>query len=303
MHSACKLLPAEPVAEGVLLARCFRERSESGSVSMVIVKSAALAIVDTGESPCAQPALVDALSRLDTELTRVDFIANTHGHADHIGANSAIQTASGARVWYPADEPLGVGVGRQPVELARGGDTLDLGRGRTLVAIPAAGHTKGSIAWYSPEVRVLIAGDAVQGPGSSTSCRLPAYFDSGESYRASLVGFLSLDIDAMVIGHPLAWSRGSRQSVHRGPAVGQFIVESLEASYAVADAVGRGAAGARCNGIDAALRKAVARELVSCHALFRDFPSDRGLSPRSDGTLLAELRDQGLLGGPGTPHQ
>jgi glyoxylase-like metal-dependent hydrolase (beta-lactamase superfamily II) len=278
----------ETVGVGIVLANCLRPSGYTASVSITIVKGESLAVVDTGEAPGASIALEAGLAELGASLGEVTLILNTHGHADHVGGNDTILAAGRAQVWYPHGEPrlLGMRVDRE----VRDGDVVELGGGRTLVAIATPGHTAGSIAWYLPTERMLIAGDAVQGPGSGPHRRLPAYFESGIAYRASLARLLDLDVTAMTIGHPLDWS-GPRRGLHRGDDARRFLRESLESSYAIADAV----AYAHADGDTTveSMRRGVVRHL-RCHALFREFDGAAGLDERSDGTLEAERRDQGL---------
>lgn len=103
---------------------------------------------------------------------KVVCIINTHGHADHILANKAIQDATGAPIFIHADDAamltdkhknlsLFVGAGitfPPPARLLQDGDTIQIGD-ISLRVLHTPGHTPGGISLYGNGV--VFVGDAL----------------------------------------------------------------------------------------------------------------------------------------------
>ena len=126
----------------------------------------ATAIIDPG---CAPEQILNTLKNIDAD---VKMIINTHGHWDHIGANKAIQAATGAPIYiHRIDEPLlsdgelnlcklfrGDGDGGKAARLLEDGDVIELGDLR-LKVILTPGHTQGGICLQCEDL--LFAGDTL----------------------------------------------------------------------------------------------------------------------------------------------
>lgn len=111
----------------------------------------------TGRTACIDTPDADAILReLDRKGWSLDFILNTHWHSDHAGGNMAVKAATGATIIAPAE------VGEHgPVDLlVVDGDIVEMGETHWRV-IDCGGHTLGHIAYYSPEARMLFAGDTL----------------------------------------------------------------------------------------------------------------------------------------------
>lgn len=131
----------ERLVVGPLAANCY-----------IVGDSDEWAVIDPG----AEPDRI--LSRLEELGGTVRYIINTHGHIDHVAANEALVTATGAELLIHEEdaemlsEPdnslaalMGVPVG--PVEPGRtlqDGDVLELG-GLRLTVLHTPGHTPGCI--------------------------------------------------------------------------------------------------------------------------------------------------------------
>jgi hydroxyacylglutathione hydrolase len=279
----------EEVIPGIVVTRCPLPTSYTKVVAMILAKGERLAVIDTGVSEFMPGAIEPALTSLGSKLSEVNLIVNTHGHWDHTGGNALIHQESGAPVWIPtADANMLESV---PERLLRDGDEIDLGSRLVFEVVSTPGHTPGSVSLYNRAHRLLIAADAVQGPGAGAHALLPVYFYSGRRYRASLQRLLGLSIDTIVLGHPLNWT-GPARCVHRGEDAYRFIAESLDAATKIEGAVH--AAMSTCPNYQLdCIRQAVLRHLES-DPLFREFDQERDLSPGADGTLQSELRDLGI---------
>ncbi len=102
----------------------------------------------------------------------VDYIINTHGHADHIAANNAVQQATGAKILIHQDDAgmltdaqrnlstfIGAGIVCQPADrLLQHNDMVNIGN-IELTVLHTPGHTPGGICLLAD--KVLIAGDTL----------------------------------------------------------------------------------------------------------------------------------------------
>lgn len=114
----------------------------------------------------------DILRVLQEHKLQVVCIINTHGHADHILANGAIQQATGAPVFIHADDAamltdkhknlslfIGEGISfSPPARLLKDGDMIDIGDIR-LEVIHTPGHTPGGISLKTDNV--VFVGDTL----------------------------------------------------------------------------------------------------------------------------------------------
>jgi glyoxylase-like metal-dependent hydrolase (beta-lactamase superfamily II) len=108
---------------------------------------------------------------------RVDRVANTHAHEDHIGANAAVQAAFRCSIQaHPAALPILRDPARQPLQLYRRlfwgwpepceveslGEWVETPRHR-LQVVHTPGHSPGHVCFFEPEQGWLFSGDAYIG--------------------------------------------------------------------------------------------------------------------------------------------
>lgn len=124
------------------------------------------AIIDPGDE---SGRILDAVNRL---RLKPEVIINTHGHGDHIGANGAVRTATGARLLIHAEDcrlladasanlssSFGPPLISPPADgLLTDGQQLNIGRLRMQV-LSTPGHTPGSVCLFGEGL--LFSGDTL----------------------------------------------------------------------------------------------------------------------------------------------
>ena len=148
---------------------------------------------------------------------RLKRIINTHSHSDHIGGNAALQTTFGCDILVPAglsasiaewDEgslllsPLGQQAARfQHDGLITADDEIQMG-GLAWQALAVPGHDMDALAYYNPEKRILISGDALWENGFGVLFpELLGKADALAAARATLEMLGRLALDAVIPGH------------------------------------------------------------------------------------------------------
>ncbi len=110
-------------------------------------------------------------SGLQKHSLTLKYIINTHGHFDHVGANKALKSLTGAPILiHQGDAPMLSGLsgsarmwGMQaedspPDQLIKDGDRITFGQ-ITLQVIHTPGHSPGGISLYTP--KVVFVGDTL----------------------------------------------------------------------------------------------------------------------------------------------
>lgn len=172
-------------------------------------------LIDSGYVTHAEQTV--ALLRHALAGYRLERLFNTHSHSDHIGGNAAVQAAFGCSIGVPAglqasiaewDEdalllsPLGQQAApfRHDSVIEAGSQIEFAGLNWQALAVP--GHDMEALAFYNPEKRLLISGDALWENGFGVVFpELLGSADGLAATRATLEMLGRLPIDIVIPGH------------------------------------------------------------------------------------------------------
>ncbi|MDA0988283.1 MAG: MBL fold metallo-hydrolase [Chloroflexi bacterium] len=153
--------------------------------------SEGMVIVDTGEHDREWTKQIlegyEILGR-----PRIDAIAITHNHSDHVGGLDRIFEVVQAPVrCHPKlVKRLDAVVGEENVVKLRAGERIRTGGGVFLNAIFTPGHEEAHVCYYLARDRVMLTGDTVLGASSTTVQDLADYMESLEKlsrYRVEVI--------------------------------------------------------------------------------------------------------------------
>jgi glyoxylase-like metal-dependent hydrolase (beta-lactamase superfamily II) len=245
---------------------------DGNAVHLYLVRGAKLALIDSGASDSPAGAVGAALREIGLNFSDLDYLLNTHGHADHAGGNGELRAAAPQLQIgiHPADKELLGGpeahlrsptdaaavmrlMGRDDLVREReivlrrvvgsstgadrelvDGDVVDLGDDVKLSVVHTPGHTAGSVCYFWEGGGTVFSGDAVQGHGWRAGAA-PIYHDV--TYLDSLARIESLGASVLCMGHTFGWSGVSNDPVRRD----SDIAATFEASRAASAAIDRAA--------------------------------------------------------------
>jgi glyoxylase-like metal-dependent hydrolase (beta-lactamase superfamily II) len=270
---------------------------EGNAVHLYLVRGAKLALIDSGAGDSPQAAVAPALRELGLEWSDLDFLLNTHGHADHAGGNGELKAAA-PQVQigiHPADGYLLAGpdahlhsdtdgsavmrlLGRDDLLHERetvlrriigrsagidreltDGDTVDLGQDVRLNVVHTPGHTVGSVCFFWEAEGTIFSGDAVQGHGWRAGVP-PIYHDV--VYNDSIDRIDGLNSKTLCMGHTFGWDGVLNDPVRRGPEVAETLQASRLASAVIDHAAAEALRQLGPQASFAELTEAAFRELV-----------------------------------------
>jgi glyoxylase-like metal-dependent hydrolase (beta-lactamase superfamily II) len=182
--------PAEPVASELRWSRV-----DLGFVAAyVLVRGREAAVVDTGVGGSAG-AIGAVLDRSGSGWAGVRHVILTHKHGDHAGSiGDILDNASRATGYAGADDLADISAPRRLRTLADDDDVFGL----RIVATP--GHTRGHVAVYDADTRVLVAGDALNNTDGLAGSN-PQFTDDRTAAAASVRKLARLHPQTILVGH------------------------------------------------------------------------------------------------------
>jgi len=202
-------------------------QTKGGFVHAYLVEvGRSLTLIDTLFDADAH-VILNQLRRRGRAVSDIDSIVLSHGHRSHLGGVALRKRLSGAKVYshqweadiisgdrkaqavslrpmrpllaYPFQAGLGLGLGRHracPVdELLADGDSVG-----PLQVLHTPGHTPGHLAFFWPERRALVAGDAIA-TWPNLSAGWPGLNLNKTQHRSSLRRMASLSPEVIGVGH------------------------------------------------------------------------------------------------------
>jgi len=191
------------------------ERGWLSSNNVLLTDGEEATLIDAGY--VSHAAQTVALVRGALGARRLGRLINTHSHSDHIGGNAGVQRAFGCTITVPAGMARAVTDWDEAALLlstaAQAGERFahdaTLAPGERFVAgelewqaIAAPGHDMDALAYYNPERRILISGDALwrDGFGILFADVLGTGDGLGEA-RRTLEAIARLPVDLVIPGH------------------------------------------------------------------------------------------------------
>jgi glyoxylase-like metal-dependent hydrolase (beta-lactamase superfamily II) len=195
------------------------ERGWLSANSILFFEGEQATVVDSGYVTHAEQTV--ALVRHALAGRKLTRLINTHSHSDHIGGNAALKAAFDCEIIVPAGlnatiadwdkdalllSPLGQqGARFQHDHLIGAGNEIGMG-GLNWQALAVPGHDMEALAYYNPEKRILISGDALWENGFGVVFpELLGQADGLASARTTLEMLSRLPIDIVIPGHGKAF--------------------------------------------------------------------------------------------------
>ncbi|MDY0073909.1 MAG: MBL fold metallo-hydrolase [Thauera sp.] len=195
------------------------ERGWLSANNVLLFEGDEATLIDSGYVSHARQTVDLLAAALDgRQLTR---LINTHSHSDHIGGNASVQRAFGCTITVPAGMQTMVAGWNEAALLLSTADqrgerfSVDatIAAGERFVAgelewqaIEAPGHDMDALAYYNPERRILMSGDALwrDGFGILFADVLGTGDALGEA-RRTLEAIGRLAVDVVIPGHGAAF--------------------------------------------------------------------------------------------------
>jgi glyoxylase-like metal-dependent hydrolase (beta-lactamase superfamily II) len=179
----------------------------------VIVRGGEAAVVDTGVEGSSE-AIEATLGDLGVGWRDVGHVVLTHRHPDHVGSVARVlELAGDATAYAGAGDIDAIRAPRAITPVGDGDGVLGMD------VIDTPGHTPGHISLLAPELGLLVAGDALNGPGSGNEGPAgvgganPDFSDDMEAAEESVGKLADLTFDVVVFGHGAPVDSGAQQAV------------------------------------------------------------------------------------------
>lgn len=205
-----------------------------GTNTFIIGTGGNRVLLDTGDGHAEYVDLLEGALEQVCGGCRIEAIAVTHAHPDHIGGVEAVCAKLGE---VPLRKmPAGAADRGLPVEALTDGAEIAV-EGAVLRALWTPGHARDHVCFYMPEERALFTGDHVLGAGTTV---IPADGDLRD-YLASLERLLELDLAVIYPAHGPAiynpYEKIRDYIAHRRLRENQILAALREGKRLVADIV------------------------------------------------------------------
>jgi endoribonuclease LACTB2 len=135
------------------------------ATNTLVVGSDRLVIIEPATPHADEQRLLDTLlARLLAEGRRIEAVAVTHHHRDHVGCVETLRDRWGVPVWAHAETAKRVDftVDRELID----GERIELGDDVALEVVFTPGHAPGHVVFVETRSQIGYAGDMVAGEGS-----------------------------------------------------------------------------------------------------------------------------------------
>ncbi len=191
-------------------------------------------LLDTGDGHAEYAGLLEGALDQVCGGCRIEAIAVTHAHPDHIGGVETVRARIGEVPLYKM--PAGASDRGLPVDALADGSEIAVD-GAVLRALWTPGHAGDHLCFYMPEERAVFTGDLVLGAGTTV---IPADGDLAD-YLASLTRLLELDLKVIYPAHGPAiynpYEKIRDYIAHRRLRENQIVAALGEGKRLVADIV------------------------------------------------------------------
>ena len=198
----------------------------------LILRDSANILIDTAFAPAIGSLLIPSLAQRGMTPDDIDFVINTHIHADHFSGNVPLKKISKAKLAafelsapklrdpYPSMNairarfapelpfvPIAPGIASQEPDLVlKNGEHLG-----DLLIVHTPGHDSDSISLLDEKTGILFSGDSLQGRGTGSSG--VAFYQSREEYLYTLDTVEKLPVKKILAGHPFDPTNGIIEDV------------------------------------------------------------------------------------------
>ncbi len=178
----------------------WQQVSFSNVSAYLLIRGEEVAVVDTGFGGDLS-LIQDGLGQLGADWSDVAHVILTHSHPDHVGGlGDVLRNATSATTYagtadVPALDGL-VGVDTDSIRAINDGDEVF---GLQIIGTP--GHTPGHISVFDPDSGLLVAGDALNGPGGVLTGPNPQFTPDMDTANASVKVLAQREVEAILVGH------------------------------------------------------------------------------------------------------
>ncbi|SEK83612.1 metallo-beta-lactamase class B [Pseudoxanthomonas sp. GM95] len=223
----------------------------TASISSLLVKTDAGAILIDGGMPQASDMILVHLASLGVKPSDVRLILHSHAHADHVGPLAALQRATGATVVSNAESAVLLQHGGSndihfgdeitfapltPGRIVQDGEVVQLGSTALTVHF-TPGHTPGSMSWTWTDTRdgkplKIAYVDSLSAPGYRLvgNPRIPHLVDL---FQHSFATVRALPCDLLVTPHAdgSGWDYAAPSNPHPSPMTCKAYADAAEKKF------------------------------------------------------------------------